>query len=142
MTKIVETAHIGEPAGEVWEHVGRFSAIGDWHAMVAKVTSEGDEVGSVRRIETTDGATSIERLIEISSAPFFYRYSIEASPLPVRDYVGELRVDDNGDGTSTVVWAADFELALSSFRTLEGVRSFIKTGLTSISDQHRRVLKS
>ena len=30
MTKIVETAHIGEPAGEVWEHVGNSppSAIG------------------------------------------------------------------------------------------------------------------
>ncbi len=124
MTKIVESVHIGEPAGEVWEQLGRFGSIGDWHGLMAKVTSEGEEVGSARRIETIESATFVERLTEMSSAPFFYRYRVETSPMHVRDSVGELRVDDNGDGTSTVVWSADFELALFRFSDPRGSAQF------------------
>jgi hypothetical protein len=29
--------------------------------------------------------------------------------LPVRDYIGELRVEGNPDHTSTVKWSAEFE---------------------------------
>ena len=36
-----------------------------------------------------------------------YRYSITESPLPISDYVAEIRVKDNGDGTSTVEWSSD-----------------------------------
>jgi hypothetical protein len=82
MTQIVETVQVGEPAGEVWERIGRFGGVGEWHPMLRKVTSEGDEVGSVRRTESIDGRTSVERLVETSARPLFYRYRVESSPLP------------------------------------------------------------
>ena len=141
MPEIVETVHVGEPAGEVWELIGRFGAVGAWHPMLAKVTAEGEDIGALRRAKSIDGATSIERQIDRSSARHFYRYKVLSTPLPVRDYVGELRVDDNGDGTSTVAFSARFELTLSDFRTLEEIRGFLKTGLSAIVDMRRRVLK-
>lgn len=141
MTEIVETARVGEPAGEVWEKIGGFGVVGEWHPMLATVTSAGEDVGSLRRTKARDGATSIERLIDRSSERRFYRYRILSTPLPVRDYVGELRVDDNGDGTSTVVYSASFQPTITDFRTIEEVRSFLKTGLGSIVDTHRKALK-
>jgi mxaD protein len=141
MTEIVETAHVGEPAGEVWERIGGFGVVGEWHPMLAAVKSVGEDVGCLRRTKTRDGATSIERLIDRSPEERFYRYKILSTALPVRGYVGELRVDDNGDGTSTVVFSARFEPTLKDFRTIEEVRSFFKTGLGSIVDTHRKALK-
>ncbi len=35
-------------------------------------------------------------------------YSIFNSPLPVTNYVAELRVKDNKDGSSTVEWSSNF----------------------------------
>lgn len=28
----------------------------------------------------------------------------------MRDYIGELHIEDNGDGTSTVTWTGEFEV--------------------------------
>ena len=80
-------------------------------------------------------------LTESAPGQRVYRYRIESSPIPVRDYVAEFRVDDNGDGTSTVVWSAEFEPTVTDFRTVENIRDFLKTGLGAIVDLHRPVLK-
>ena len=134
MTEIAEIAQVGEPAGEVWERIGGFGGVGEWHPMLAEVTSAGEEIGSLRRTKARNGATSIERLIDRSPEKRFYRYRILSTPLPVRNYVGELRVDDNGDGTSTVVFSARFEPTLADFRTTEEIRSFLQDR----ARQHRR----
>jgi hypothetical protein len=139
--KIVETARVGAPAAGRWRDIGGFGAIGDWHPMLAKVTSEGEAEDSLRFAETRGGARQTERLIKGDPGQHFYRYRMESSPMPVRDYIGELRVEDNGDGTSTVVWSAEFEPTLSGFRTVEEIRDFLKVGLQSIADLHRRVLR-
>ena len=141
MTRIVETVRVGTPAGGLWRKIGRFGAVGDWHPMLAKVTSEGERKGALRWIEGRDGSRQTERLLESSSEQRFYRYRMESSPMPVRDYVAELRVEDNGDGTSTVVWSAEFEPTLEDFRTSEIIRDFLKVGLSSIEALQPRVLK-
>ncbi len=141
MTTIVETARVGEPAGELWAKIGAFGAVGAWHPMLAKVTTEGERENSLRRVETQDGEHWVERLTESAPGQRFYRYRIETSPMPVRDFVAEFRVDDNGDGTSTVVWSAEFEPTVTDFRTVENIRAFLKSGLGAIVDLHRPVLK-
>lgn len=141
MTKIVETAHVGAPAAALWRDIGGFGAVGDWHPMLAKVTTEGEGEGAVRMAEGRDGTRQTERLLESSLEQRFYRYRMESGPTPVRGYVAELRVEDNGDGTSTVVWSAEFEPTLTSFRTIEEIQEFLKSGLDSIVHLHRPVLK-
>ena len=138
MTQIVETAEVGEPAAEVWARIGRFGGLADWHPMVTAATCDGEAIGAVRRVLGIDGQVSVDRLTDRSSRPFFYRYRVEETQMPVSDYVGELRVEQNEDGASTVVWSADFELTLSDFRTIENVRAFLKTGLTAVKDECRR----
>lgn len=141
MTKIVETAHVGAPAAALWRDIGGFGAVGDWHPMLARVRTEGEGEGALRIVEGRDGTRQTERLLENSREHRFYRYKMESGPMPVRDYVAELRVEDNGDGTSTVVWSAEFEPTLTSFRTIEEIQESLKSGLDSIAHLHRPVLK-
>ena len=63
-----------------------------------------------------------ERLEEISPTERLYRYSILESPLPISDYFSEIRVKDNGDGTSTVEWSSDFNV-----NNVNGENDVIKT---------------
>jgi mxaD protein len=143
MTKIVETAHVGAPAAALWRDIGGFGAVADWHPMLARVTTEGEGEGegALRMVEGRDGTRQTERLLESSPEQRFYRYKMESGPMPVRDYVAELRVEDNGDGTSTVVWSAEFEPTTTSFRTIEEIQEFLKSGLDSIVHLYRPVLK-
>ncbi|WP_246679123.1 SRPBCC family protein [Mesorhizobium sp. B2-6-2] len=54
-----------------------------------------------------------------------YRYRMEKTSTPVRNYVAELKVEDNGAKTSTVVWSADFEPTADEEKTLEAIRGFL-----------------
>lgn len=141
MENIVETVRIGEPAGELWAKIGAFDAIGDWHPMLASVTLEGEGQDVSRRARSHDGELTVERLLESAPERRSYRYRIVSTPAPVRDYAAEFRVEDNGDGTSTVVWSAEFEPTVKDFQTTEIIRSFLKAGLAAIVDLHRPVLK-
>jgi Polyketide cyclase / dehydrase and lipid transport len=53
--------------------------------------------------------------------------------MPVRNYVGEFRIDPAGDAGSTVVWSAEFELtAEGDQETVESIRQFLHAGIDSL----------
>lgn len=108
MPKVSMSTPVAMNADALWQAIGSFAAIGDWHPMVEKVEAQGENKGSVRTLQLIGGAKLVERLEEISPSERRYSYSIIDSPLPVQNYVAEIRVKDNGDGTSTVEWSSDF----------------------------------
>ena len=132
MTTIVETTRIAKDAAALWQEIGQFGAIGDWHPFLAKVESDGELEGSLRTAEGRDGSRQTERLLEIAPDRHFYRYRMEATQMPVRDYVAELRVQDGGDGTSTIIWSADFEPGAGNEEVAETIRGFLRAGLDNI----------
>ncbi|MGY4622445.1 SRPBCC family protein [Bradyrhizobium sp. USDA 4486] len=117
MTNVVETARIAERPDVLWRDVGLFGAIGQWHPLLSKVESEGEHPGALRAAEAKDGSRQIERLLEATPAKHLYRYRMEKTAMPVRDYSAEFRIEDNHDGTSTVVWLAEFEPTSQSARS-------------------------
>ena len=73
-------------------------------------------------------------LEEVSPTERLYRYSIVESPLPISDYFAEIRVKDNGDGTSTVEWSSDFKVNTSSERdVVKTVQEVYQAGLDNLS---------
>jgi len=108
MPKVTMSTPVAMNADALWQAIGSFAAIGDWHPMVEKVDSEGEQKGSVRTLQLIGGAKLVERLEEVSPTERLYRYSIVESPLPVSNYVAEIRVKDKGDGSSLVEWSSDF----------------------------------
>lgn len=57
--------------------------------------------------------------------------------MPVRDYVGELRAADSGDGTSTLTWSARFQVTADEpDRTVAMIRAFLRAGLDNLCNLH------
>lgn len=138
MTRIVETTRIAEGPDALWKDIGPFGAVGEWHPLLSRVESEGEHPGALRAAEGKDGSRQIERLIETAPEQHLYRYQMEKTAMPVRDYTAEFRVEDNHDGSSTVVWSAEFEPTSNHAMTVESIRSFIKAGLDNIATSHRK----
>jgi hypothetical protein len=42
MPEIAETQRVEAKADDLWRKVGKFSAVGAWHSMLANIDSEGD----------------------------------------------------------------------------------------------------
>jgi len=134
MQEVTERVCIPEEPGPLWQEIGNFSSVGAWHPMLRKVESTGNHEGCQRVAETRDGSRQTERLLKIE--PHGYLYRMEETALPLRDYVAELRVQDNGDHTSTVIWSAAFVAKDGDEGTVAAVRNFLKAGLDNLSAMH------
>jgi mxaD protein len=134
MPKVTMSTAVAMNADQLWQAVGAFAAIGKWHPMMEKVDSEGENKGSLRTLQLIGGAKLVERLEEISPTERLYRYSLLESPLPISDYVSEIRVKDNGDGTSTVEWSGDFNVKTGNETdVVKTVQEVYKAGLDNIT---------
>jgi hypothetical protein len=109
MAKVKVDTKLQVAADALWRSIGSFNALPSWHPAIATSEATGEGKGSTRTLGLAGGGTVVERLDEADPARRSYRYSILSGPLPVADYVSELQVRDNGDGTSTVEWSSDFQ---------------------------------
>lgn len=126
MPQFVETAHLSAGADALWQQIGGFGAIGDWHPMLENIESEGDHAGAIRTTHATDGSTQIERLLRFDDREHVYQHEMESTLMPDRNYAGEFRVDDNGDGTSIVKWSVGFDTA-PAYHRAESTRGLPET---------------
>ncbi|MFO1047953.1 MAG: SRPBCC family protein [Geminicoccaceae bacterium] len=134
MPKVTMSTPVAMNADALWQAIGSFAAIGQWHPMMERVDSNGETKGSLRTLRLIGGAKLVERLEEVSPTERLYRYSILESPLPISNYFSEIRVKDNGDGSSTVEWSSDFNVNTSSERdVVKTVQEVYQAGLDNLS---------
>lgn len=136
MARLVETARVAEKPDILWKDIGPFGAVGQWHPFLSKVDSEGERPGALRSAEGKDGSRQVERLLEANPMQHRYRYRMEKTAMPLRGYTAELRIEDNLDGTSTVVWSAEFAPTSDDTETIDRVRAFLKAGLDNIATRY------
>ena len=133
MPKVTMSTPVAMNADALWQSIGSFAAIGHWHPMMERVDTNGETKGSLRTLRLIGGAKLVERLEEVSPTERLYRYSILESPLPISDYVSEIRVKDNGNGTSTVEWSSDFKVNSNSERdVVKTVQEVYQAGLDNL----------
>ena len=108
MPKVNMQTELDVPAQQVWDLIGSFNALPDWHPAVE--SSELEKGGQIRKLRLAGGGTIVEKLETISDNERVYTYSIVDSPLPVSDYTASISVrqDDDGDGT-IVEWSSSFQ---------------------------------
>ena len=97
----------GTPAA-VWEVVGGFCAIKNWHPAVAECEeiTEGDDVFRILILQ--DGGKIKERLTDKGDTS--YSYEIVESPLPVKNYKATLKVgEDDEENRVEIVWKSEFD---------------------------------
>lgn len=100
------STRLSASAARVWELIGDFNALPNWHPAIAASQLETPGGSTLRRMTLKDGPTILERLE--GTAEHEYRYSILEGPFPVTDYRSTLAVRDDGTGTSTVEWSGQF----------------------------------
>ena len=95
---------------EIWEIVGEFCAIKNWHPAVAECVEAKEGDATVRTLTLKDGAKIKEKLT--GTEDLAYTYEILESPLPVKNYSSKLwlEVDDEPD-RSIIYWQSEFEPA-------------------------------
>ncbi len=127
MSKVSTSMKLGVSAKQVWDLIGRFNALPDWHPAVEKSTIEGEEgtTGSIRRLGLAGGGEIVERLEQIDDSGRSYSYSIVSSPLPLANYNATIRVSEDADGNATVEWSGEFDPAGASetdaMKVVEGI---------------------
>jgi mxaD protein len=137
MTRVKASEEFPVDADTLWQEIGSFQGVGDWHPMLTSVSGFGETTGSVRNVTSRDGQKQIERLREINRSEHYYRYDIISTQMPISQYKGELRVHDSGDRTSRVVWSSAFRTKSGDeSKTAEMVRQFLQAGLDSLKSRY------
>lgn len=95
----------------VWEAVGDFCGIADWHPAVESC-EESDSDGTTRRTLTLagDGGTLVEDLVSRDDEAMTYTYRIVEGPLPVQNYESTISVMAADEG-SKLSWKGNFDPA-------------------------------
>ena len=104
---VEKTLVINATADEVWGFSGGWTSIDNLVPTgIASILSNGNKVGSFRKINLKGGGIVEE--IMINKGETRYTYIITKSPLPVSNYRSTLVVKDLGNGKSEFTWRSDF----------------------------------
>jgi hypothetical protein len=111
-----------------WELVGKPAGLADWHPAITSSPSDG----KTRTCTLADGGEVVETILEHDDAKRAYRYAIESSPLPIRNYVSTMTVVPDAAGCK-VTWASDFEVVEAPAADIEAaIRGLYDAGLSNL----------
>jgi len=122
----------------LWEKVGGWCAIQEWHPAIASCeeSKEGDD--TFRTLTLKDGGKIKEKLVDTGTTS--YRYEIIESPLPVKNYEAQFSVtpDDDDLDEINVGWSATYDPAdgvdaKDARKVIDGV---FKDGIDSIGAKY------
>ena len=121
--RVVKSVELGASAKEVWDVIGGFFTIHEWHPDITEleVLKEQTETRQIRRLLTFPGQPkAIEELVMMDNDNFHYRYKWHWGQWgeEIHKYYSDLQVIDLEGGTSMVQWVATFyykEDAISDF---------------------------
>lgn len=136
MSQVSRMIRLPVEASTLWSEIGSFSNIAQWHPMLADVESQGDWPGAVRLAHTRDGQTQIERLESIDPEEHVYRYTMEATVMPIENYRAEFRIEDNHDHSSTLCWSARFDVLDYSENAEAMVDAFLEAGIDNLHQRY------
>lgn len=109
MPKVSMQTELNVAPDQVWDLIGGFNALPDWHPAVEKSVLK--KQGEVRELSLAGGGKIVEKLENLDNGERVYSYTITDSPLPVSNYKATIRVKDDENGTSVVEWSSEFEAA-------------------------------
>lgn len=131
MSKVISKQELNVPAEKVWELIGNFNALANWHPAVE--SSELSDGGSIRTLGLVGGGEIIERLEKLQEGEYEYNYSIVDSPLPVSEYSSVLKIVKKDDHSCTVEWGSQFNPSGVSAEDAEAaVRGIYEAGFKNL----------
>ena len=137
MVHVHQSLTLDASANDVWEIVGNFDKMSDWHPAILTTESEDTENGRQRALTLLGGTKKqLERLNEFDGENLSYTYSMIDGPLPVQDYTGKILVESNEEAGCTVTWSADFEPQGTTEADASAViEGYFSTGMNALKKQ-------
>ena len=130
MAKVSMSQDLNVSADQVWQMIGQFNALPDWHPAVDK--SELTEEGQTRKLSLAGGGTIIEKLEKLDDNSKTYTYSIVDSLLPVKNYTSTIKVTGSGD-SATVEWSSEFDAAgMPENDAMKAIQGVYEEGLNNL----------
>ncbi len=109
MSKAQKKSVIHASANDVCKTIREFDGIQRFLPVVASCSMEGTGIGAKRICTLQDGMQIFERLESLDDQEQILRYTITDSPLPLKDYMGTMKVRDLGNDWCEVEWSCTFE---------------------------------
>jgi carbon monoxide dehydrogenase subunit G len=132
MAKVESSTELPVTADAVWNLVGRFNGLPEWHPAISASEVEGEGDTKVRKLTLMDGSTITERLEESDEEGRSYTYSIVSGPLPVANYTATIRVRPVNHGCR-VTWSSDFEASgASESEAMQVIRGVYEAGFENL----------
>jgi uncharacterized membrane protein len=138
MLELRMSVELGSPAETVWDVVGNFNGLPDWHPWVTGSVLEPLPGGVGRRVTIDGGAGGRrelrERLVSHDYSQREYAYSIIAGPTPRREYIGQLRVSPKGTERCEVQFRARYlpSPGVTDAEATERLRAFYGVALENL----------
>ncbi|MFF2143140.1 SRPBCC family protein [Kitasatospora sp. NPDC058190] len=115
MASIRVSTVVEAPAERVWELVGDYHALGDWHPHLPASRLgnglAGNVIGSIRVFELPDGIVLHETLLAYDEEARSYTYSFPDGTFHFDDYRSTLRVTPVTElDASFVEWSVTFDI--------------------------------
>ncbi|MEO1257211.1 MAG: SRPBCC family protein [Bacteroidota bacterium] len=126
------------PAHKMWETISAIGGVDVWFSSLIKSCEViGEGVGATRICRTEAGPIN-ERIEAIDHDNRIFRYSIsEQNLLPVDNFLGTMKVEEEGAG-SAVVWTAEFTVAAAAEAEVHtNIHQLYVTGVEGIANLHR-----
>jgi len=124
--RVSHSVEITGAADNIWNRVGDFCDIDDWHPGITSCALKS-ETGGVHRLITVGDAKVLEKLVA-SEPGLSYTYSIVSSPFPFERYTATLSITR---GTpNTITWSGRFKSEDPDME--QAIMELYKTGLAAI----------
>lgn len=133
--EVSKTLTVDASPAKVWQVVGDFCGIGQWHPAVEKCAPSMKDSKSLRTLSLKGGGTIVEEQLARDDKKMDYGYTILESPLPVSDYKSTLAVMPNGSG-SKLVWSGSFKAkGAPDAKAEEVIGGIYEAGLKGIAEK-------
>jgi hypothetical protein len=126
---------IDAPIQSVWRCFADFGDLRGWAPGEPQVELDGpgDRVGTVRSVNTGDGAAVRERLETYDPAARTFSYRIVESPFPFTDYVATVELGELAGGRTSIDWSSTFEpRGMTAEQTIELIERIYQTFIAKL----------
>ena len=126
-----QVAEIKAAPAVVWDKIGGWCAIKDWHPVV---TGCDDSKKGLRVLTLKDGAKIVEKLLKTGKNS--YSYAIIDGPLPVKNYTATLTAKPDSLGTTDLTWTARFDAkGKTDAEAAAAITGVFEAGLKNIKEK-------
>lgn len=133
MLKVHETVKLNAAAASVWEAIGDFGKLAEWHPAAVTSTIEIRGEDTMRVVSIPGGGTLVEKLEVLDTDAMSQSYTIVEGPLPVANYHSTLKIVPGDGDVCTVDWSGSFSAkGAEDIAAIKVITSIYTAGLSAL----------